>query len=371
MNVESILNKIQLFEELVIDSGFRRDIVDFVQTIQQAQNKNLVFMKGLSERVQASLAVFENNSLGPELDLILRDSASFTSRNTADELKELDFNKKIDSPQYFQKINDIFNVLLASIDANTSEINIIKKVFSKYVSDKSEFQTEEEQALVSLVFKDLKSTGGLKEFSRVLNRWNNTLLVLHQLMTSESPEEISLVEIQNGSIDVIFNIDVNIAIDLTNLIKTGLQVYGAYLLYKSNGKVKEIVGACFGNKELMKLEEKRETLMLNNIKLSIKEKALELHEKHKVSDKDIDKTAIDIKVETISSTITDHIIKGNEIKILTLLKPDEEAEEGGNTAKDILTELRESTAIVRERAKELSPAEQQLLLKTYAIKEDD
>jgi hypothetical protein len=42
MNIESILDKIDLFEDLVIESGFRRDIADYSQSISQAQNRNLV-----------------------------------------------------------------------------------------------------------------------------------------------------------------------------------------------------------------------------------------------------------------------------------------------------------------------------------------
>lgn len=373
MNVESILSKIQLFEELVIDSGFRRDVADFVKAIQQSQNQNLVFMKGLSQKIQLSLTNFENNSLHTELQHVLRNNDPFTSHNIVDALKELDADDEIDGSQYFQKMNSILSQLLSSIDQNKSEILPIKDVFSKYISDKTDFQTAEEQALVSLVFKDLKSTSGLKEFSRVLSRWNTTLLILHQLMKSESPEEISLVEIQNGSIDVIFNIDVNIAIDLTEIAKTGLEVFAAYLLYKSSKEIKEIVEASFGSKELIKIEQDREKLMLARVKEAIKEKIAELHNEHLTSDKKIDKTAIDGKIDAVSTAITDHIIRGNEIKVLALPKPDEDegAEEEDENQKDLSNELRKSTAIVRERAKKLSSKDQQLLLEIYAIDEDD
>lgn len=51
MNIASILNKIKLFEELVIESGFKRDAIDYHQSIQQAHNRNLTFMKDLSETI--------------------------------------------------------------------------------------------------------------------------------------------------------------------------------------------------------------------------------------------------------------------------------------------------------------------------------
>ena len=48
MNIESLIHKIKVFNELnSCRSGFKRDITDYRQSIAQAQNRNLVFMKGL------------------------------------------------------------------------------------------------------------------------------------------------------------------------------------------------------------------------------------------------------------------------------------------------------------------------------------
>ena len=190
------------------------------------------------------------------------------------------------------------------------------------------------------------------------------LLVYHTLLTSESPDEISLVEIQNGSIDVIFNIDFDIALDLTELIKIGLKVYGAYLLYKSK-TAKEIILSYMGNAKLIKQEKEREKLMLENIKESIYQKALEQHKERIKIDKNIEKTSIEVKLEEVSSVITDHIIKGNELRLLTAPEDLEEDEV------DLGIELREETAIVRERFKKLEPSEKQFLLEKYAIKEEN
>ncbi|MGG8498068.1 hypothetical protein ACQY1Q_16810 [Tenacibaculum sp. TC6] len=221
--------------------------------------------------------------------------------------------------------------------------------------------------MVSLVFKDLKTTGSLLEFSRVLNRWNRTLLIYHTLLKPEPPKEIALEEIQNGSIDVIFNIDFDIAIDLTELIKTGLKVYGAYLLYKSE-KAREIIDSYMGNKKLIKMEQERETLMLDNIKDSIKEKTIEQHKEKLNQGLKIDNVDIDKKADEISSVLTDHI-KGNELKLLTPPIPKNEKDE--ENEKDISTELRKETSIVRERFKKLNTKEKQLLLDKYTIKDEE
>lgn len=368
MNVESLLNKIKIFKELVIESGFKRDVTDYKQSINQAQNQNLTFMKGLSEKVKSKLITFENNSLNSELENVLRETEPFTSLNTLDDLEELDEDKEIDAQKYFQKFNRILSELQQVIESNDSELNEVKETFDKYVTDENDYESDEEQAVMSLIFKDLESTGSLKEFSKVLHRWNRTLLIYHTLLKKESPKEISLVEIQNGSIDVIFNIDFDIAIDLTDLIKTGLKVYGAYLLYKSK-TAKEIIASYMGDKKLIAGEKDREKLMLDNIKQSIKRKALEQHKENLKSDTPPIKEGATKKAEEVAKVITDHIVKGNEVKLLTSPKQDEEAEDDND--KNLSSELRQETATVRERYKKLDKKEKQLLLEKYTIKEEE
>jgi len=364
MNIESIINKISLFEELIIKSGFKRDIGDYFQAIQQPQNQNLVFMKDLSEKTKRFLENVENNSLDSELKIVLKNSEPFTSLNTTEKLDELDSDSQIDAATYHQKFYSILQLLINAIDANENELNAVKTTFSKYViTDENRLSTEE-QAIVSLVFKDLQSTGSLKEFAKVLHRWNRTLLVYHTLLKSESPDEISLVEIQNGSIDVIFNIDFDIAIDLTELITTGLKVYGAYLLYKSK-RAREIIDSYMGNAKLIKMEKEREVLMLDNIKESVKLKALEQHKEKLKTDKNIEKAGAEKKADEVSAVITDHIIKGNEIKLLNAHQVFEDEEQ--NPSK----ELRQETAIVKERFKNLEQQDRQILIDKFIIKEDN
>lgn len=364
MNIESLLSKIKLFQELVIDSGFKRDVSDYQQSIGQAQNQNLVFMKGLSENIKSNLIFFDNNSLNTELKTVLRENKPFTSLNTLEELDKLDSDKEIDAQKYHQKFNSVLSRLNKAIQSNEPELNAVKTTLEKYVSQDDDLESDHEQAIMSLIFKDLQSTGNLKEFSKVLLRWNRTLLIYHTLLKQESPKEISLVEIQNGSIDVIFNIDFDVAVELTELINTGLKVYGAYLLYKSK-TAKEIIASYMGNKRLIATEKEREQLMLENIKDSVKQKALEQHKENLKTDSPPSKTGATKKADEVAKVITDHIVKGNEVKLLTPPKPEEE------NAPNISTELRTETATVRERWKKLDDKEKQLLLDKYTIKDEE
>ena len=157
MNIESLLNKIKIFKELVIDSGFKRDVIDNKQSIAQAQNKNLVFMKGLSENIKSNLIYFENNSLDNELNGVLRQNEPFTSLNTLEELEDLDADKEIDGQQYFNKFNTILTQLQKSIQSNETELNTVKTTFDKYVTEEDQYESDKEQAVMSLIFKDLQS----------------------------------------------------------------------------------------------------------------------------------------------------------------------------------------------------------------------
>ena len=101
MNIESLINKIKIFRELVIDSGFKRNVIDFKQSIAQAQNQSLIFMKGLSEKVKENLIYFENNSLHSELRSVLRENETDISTELRTEtatvrerLKKLDEKEK-------------------------------------------------------------------------------------------------------------------------------------------------------------------------------------------------------------------------------------------------------------------------------------
>jgi hypothetical protein len=364
MNIESLLNKIKIFKELVIDSGFKRDVADYRQSIGQAQNQNLVYMKELSEKIKAELVFFESNSLRNELKEVLRESKPFAPSELLEELEELDADKEISGQQYYQKINTILNKIQKSITSNETELDSLKLTFDKYVSGDDQYKTDTQQAIMSLVFKDLQSTSSIKEFSKVLHRWNRTLVIYHTLLKQESPEEISLIGIQNGSIDVIFNIDFEVAIDLTELIKIGLKVYGAYLLYKSR-TAKEIIASYMGNAKLIASEKEREKLMLDNIKDSIKTKVLEQHKESLKLDSPPSKAGASKKADEVAKVITDHLIRGNELKLLTPPKPEEEE------TTDMSSELRIETAIVRERWKNLDEKEKQLLLDMYTIKEED
>ena len=369
MNIESLLEKSNLFAILVIKSGFKRDMTDYLQSIQQSQNQNLVYMKELSQKIKTSFSNFENNSLNSDLQKLLKETTPFTEKNTIELLDEIDDNAEITASEYYQKFYSILSSLVSSIDENDSEIKNLVITLVKYSKSNVADLNDEGNSLISIIFKDIQTTSTLKDFIKSLNKWNRALLIYHTLLKSDPPKDIDLVEIQNGSIDVVCNLDFNISIDLTKIFLTGLKVYGAYLLYKSK-TAKEIIASYMGNKKLISMEKDREKLMLSNIQSAIKEEILEQHKANLKSDKKINTDGIEKKIDEVSKVVTEHIVKGNEIKLLTY-GPVEENSDEEQDVEQLADNLRESTSVVRERFNQLDSEDKQLLIDTYAIKDEE
>ena len=370
MNIESILEKANLFNELVINSGFKRDMIEYYNAIQQAQNKNVMYMKDLSLKLMHNIDIFKSNALDKELDIILKSSQSFIVDNITQTISRINQDASIDANNYFQKFNQLLTKTNQDIAKNEQEIQEIITIFSRYSAEVIPYGEVGEKAVVSLVFKDLKSTKTLKEFSDILSIWSKILHKYHTILTSDSPEEIKLETIQSGSIDVIFNINVDLALSLTDVFKYGMDLFLGYLLYKE--KIKdEIIPTYRGNQALIKSEEERESLMLDNIYIGIKDKIMEQHTNHLESDSNIDLVSLDKKIDNISSIITEHIIRGNEYKILSKIEDKtDDNDEVIESYEEAKIELREATAKSQNNLKKLSTEDTQILLDKYEMKED-
>lgn len=369
MNIESILQKAKLFKELVVDSGFKRDITDYLNSIQQSQNQNIAYLKDLSNKVIDFIDFFEQNNLNRDLDSILKDNQSFFNSPFKENLIDLRDDAQIDSRGYYGKLQPILSSLNNEITKNDNEINSILVFCSKYTNQISLMQ-ENEKAIVSLIFKDLNSTSTIKGFTKSLNKWNTVLSTYHTILKSNSPTEIDLECIQNGSIDVVLNINVDVALNLTELFKYGMITFGSYMAYKLKLK-QEILNIYDDNEELKELEEKKENLMLEHIKEKIKIKIKEQHQEHIKQDKTIDTTSLDKKIDNVSSLITEHIIKGNEFKLLS--KIEDKKDDNGEiieSSEELKKELREATTKVTNGYKELAEDDIKFLVERFERKDE-
>lgn len=359
MNIDSILSKIKLFEELVINSGFKRDVMDFASSIQQ--NPTIASMTEVSKKIQNWFEYFEDNSLDSELTILIKKDRPFTSLGIVNNLQNLDSNKTMDAISYLHSLMEILSPLINCIHNNEAEIKEIKEVFARYTADKIDTEVEKGEALVSLVFKDIRT---IAEFSGTLKNWNLALRMLHQLVKSESPEAVSIVQIQNGSVDVILNIDINVAIDLYKLVEVGTLAYGGYILFKLNWA--EFVET-FSGKKLIEMKEEIEREMLENIQSSVEDRAMEIHEERLQNDSEINTESVKGKITFISTIIINHIVNGNEVKLLTA--PQHRTKQSDE--KNLSEEARKKIVAVRKHQKSLSQEDKRLLLERYTVKEED
>ncbi len=366
MNIETLSENIKLFEYEIIESGFHRDVQDYLASLPNNAN-NIVALREIATKISERLVVIYSGDLPDALTVLFPKSKPrpFTDTSFSDNLIELLKDNKIDQSQFHEQINVILTQLNQVLSANIDEITNIKNFIAPFIEVELDRVTDQDTAIISIVFKDKKTITNLKEFTKNVNTWNRSLPLYHLILSSTSPKDIEIIEVQNSSVDLIIAFDVNIALDLVELFKVGFKCYAAYLSYKKI--VAPITDAYFGNKKLLKSEKAREDELLNNIAIAISSKIEEQHKIAIKSDKKIDKN-INVKVNQVTNLITSHIIKGNDLKLLTFPESDDEENKKNLESK---RELQAKSSEVRTAIKELPPAELKKLLKQYGeIKEE-
>ena len=358
MNINTLFDIIELFNIEVVNSGFQRDIQDYINSLPSNQS-NIIALNDIATKTYEKLELINNGDLPEKLKKLFTAKVEpFTNYSHISELKTLLDNREIQLPAFFQKLNQILTDLNTQIQQSNNEVKRIKTFIDPYITKEEIIQTTENKAIISIVFKDIKTTSNLKEFSKTIQLWNRVLPLYHQLLKSSSPEDIEIVTVQNGSIDFLFNIDFDIALDLTEVFKIGFQCFLAYLSYKKLAQ--PMVATYFGNKRLIQGEKEREKEMINNIGEAVKNKILEQHKAALETDNQIDKSSSDKKIEEIEKLVTSHILKGNDFKLLSLPELQED-----DTKKEEKEELRKISTEVRQALKKMPQTELKILQEKY------
>ncbi len=367
MNIQDLLEKIELFKKVVEETGFKRDMEGYLTALSNAETQtNLSSLKDIAGKVKTSLEQIKDSGLKEALDIVRPTETSFTDQNHLADIDELLENPTIETPEFYTQLNSILTSIVDQIKSDSKDLRARESTFREYIpSDDEDENIANKEAIMSVILKDMETITSLLKFAKTLERWNQVLLLFHQLVKSESPKEIGLVEVQNGSIDVIVNIDIDVAVDFIVVLTAGYKAFRAFLDYKL--RKEEILIGFPTNKKLQDLEKKSEAIMLDAIKEEIESKIRELHKLRKGNDRKISSTGIDASVPRISGLLTDQIIKGNEVKMLTAAKPVEGEEEKVDEGE----ELREQAQQIRKLRKQLSQADTKLLITKYKLPHDD
>ena len=360
MNINTLSEIIELFNEEIVETGFQRDIQDYISSLPNNQS-NIVALRDIADKVSTRLNRIYAGDLPELLKKLYTDKIKpFTISEHNTLLNELIVDKSIDQANFYSKLNQILATLNQQIQQNIAENTRIKKFIEPYLVTEEEYQTEAQKAIISVLFKDDKTIRYLKEFTKNLNAWNRTLPIYHQLIKSSSPEDIEIINVQNGSIDFLVNIDFDVALNLTEVFKIGFRCFMAYLSYKKMAQ--PLIDSYFGNKKLIEGEKERETELINNIGEAVKNAIAEQHAKAAKKDKNIDANGVK-RIDQVTKLIASHILKGNDYKLLSI--PAETDTESNERNEKTKTKLRTVSSQVRQAMKIISPAEMKMLLEKY------
>jgi len=363
MNIEILQEHIDAFTRDVVNSGFKRDIDDYISSLHAAQN-SIVTLRDIAGKVLSALDRLYTGDLPDGLRILLtkRQIRPFTEDRHDETLRKLADDTEIQQPNFFNQLTQILSQLQRQLQQNITEITSIGQFIAPYISEEVKRSAKDHVAVIAIVFKESHTITSLKQFTKSLEAWNRVLPIYHQLLKSESPQDVQIVEVQNGSIDFVVNLNMDVALDLVELFRVGFKVFVAYLTYKK--MIKPIIDSYHGNEKLITLEKERETLLLGNIATAIHRQIEAQHKKARKADKAVDGTAIPKKMEQVTNLITSHIVKGNDLKLLAM--PGTDGAEG--TSQGFSNErnaLREQSMIARRELRNILPEDRQMLLATY------
>lgn len=371
MNIQSLGEIISHFQELVVESGFKRDINDFSNSLNNNQN-NIIALREIANKIYSYLKEINQSDLADNLARLFPETPKpFTEGNHFQNISELLSDNEISQDQFFQKLQQIINQLKKQLQQNESKVQEIQNFIKPYINQSNEIQAAEDKAIVSVIFKEERMISNLKGFTKTIATWNRILPVYHQILKSSTPSDIEIVEIQNGSVDFLFNFDFDIALNLTELFNEGFKYFFAYVSYKTMSK--RISETFFGNKELEEKQQEIERGMLDNIENAIAEKIKAQHEAAKEKD---DKLSLNVSkmILEVAKLVSSHIINGNDLKLLSIPQDndDESSEESQDNKNNLRDEIKEISSKVRKAIKQLPEEEVKKLLQTYGdLPEED
>lgn len=360
MNINTLNDCIEQFETEIIESGFKRDIQDYINSLPNNQN-NIVSLREIANKIFAVLDEIYKSDLPENLEKLLPDKIKpFTKSSFNESFQSLIINKEIDQSNFFQKLTQLLNQLNKLIQTNVTEVEKIKQFIKPYLDSQDELLSTDEKAIVSIIFKEEKTISDLKVFTKNLQNWNKILPIYHQIISSSSPDDIELINVQNGSIDFLVNLNVDLAINLADIFEIGFKAFLTYLSYKK--MLKPIVEGYMGNQKLIASEKEREKELINNIGEAIRLKIIDQHKEALKTDSDIEKNC-DIKIAEVVKLVTSHILKGNDLKLLAL--PNISDTENKETKENQSQVLRKISTQVKQTLKTLPQTEMKKLLDKY------
>ena len=317
MTVRKIIELIDFIKTTIGIEQYSGRLQDYIVTIQ-GNNSNLVLLKEITDKAISDYEKQVEAEIPQLLDKVLVDTEKpFTQTNFYQQLLDLkDANNTEPSTQY-AALNSILTQIQTRVNQNITELDKIVTIIKPFLTkDFSKLQNDD-NAIFSIIFNNENSYSNLKTLSFELKNWDRGLFIYQQIISDETPEPFKIIEVDQGSIEVVLNLLFEVGEKLLDVFKTGLETYAAYLAYKTVVHDK-LLKSFHGNQKLIKLGEEQEKLLLENVRDAVKGELKKQAKKVKKHE------ALDKKIEEVSKLITDHIIKGNSVKLISAPKEKEE-----------------------------------------------
>lgn len=317
MTVRKIIELIDFIKDKIGKDNYSTQLQDYLVTIQNNSN-NLVLLKELTDKAIANYESLENDEI-PELleKVLVHTEKPFTNDKFLKQLTDLRDKNFPDPGSQYKTLNSILTTIQARVNSNIAELDKISTTVKPFLSkDYSELQTDE-NAIFAIIFNNENSYNSLKLLSFELKNWDRGLFIYQQIISEETPKPFEIIEIDQGSIEVVLNLLFYVGEKLLDLFKTGLEVYAAYLAYKTVVH-DSLIKSYRGNEQLIKSEEEREKLLLENVRIAVREELKKQAKKVKKQE------ALEKKIEEVTKLVTEHIIKGNSVKLLSAPEEKEE-----------------------------------------------
>jgi hypothetical protein len=364
MNIESISDYISMFKAAVTNSGFARDVTDFKTSLPTNQG-NIVTLREIANKILASLNTIYASDLPEALVHLFpnKNPVPFTAAQFREQLQQLVDDKAIKLEEFFPQLQAILNKLDSVLTTNVNEVNKISEFIKPYVQTTNARLAGTSNAIFAVIFKDKQTVSGLKHLSRTLVNWNRILPLYHQLITRTSPEEIEIVDVQNGSIELLLNLDAKVALSFAELFKVGLLAFGAYIAHKK--MIAPLQAQYFGSEKLAELDRQKENLLLENIREAVASAAKQ--QQTSAADGGVAHENPDKVIQQVTELITAHIVRGNQVKLLALPKSTEVGgKDGAPTPASQQQELADITGKISSELRALPESAVQMLLENYS-----
>lgn len=350
MTVRKILELIDEVKKQIGVGYFITKLKDYQTTIQSNSN-NIILLKEILDKVINDIDILIENSVPETISKLFVDKITpFEFEKFRKQLLDIRDKSTTNHSQLYNAFINVLNLMIEKMNSNMDELDRISKVIQPFKSKDFTNIQENDNAILALIFNNENSFNNLKSFSFELKNWDKGLFLYQQIISDETPKAFEIIEVDNGSVEVVLNLAFDVAEKLIDLFKTGIETYGAYLAYKTLIH-ERLLNTFKGNKKLIQLEEEREKLLLQNIREAIQEQIKKQVKKGKKQE------ALEKKIDEVTKLVTEHIVKGNSVKLLSAPTDEEEIQETEKEKEDLYVKSKSDYKKLDAETKELILAE--------------